>query len=280
MSDRLPYTPPYAPGHRSVEYRIPVPTSLDEYQKALHYMTGRTAKKEVETGDSGVELIVSEPFDDPARGGKGVYTEKVYHLESRMPAVARKLLPNSAKVVHEFCWNAFPNIRTELHVPFFKKASVIIESRHVEGLDVPDSVFADAEPCPSDTPVVVLNIASDPTPEKDACDEEEPSLVSSATTGRLPLARDWLDTAAAGTAAKDTPYITVCKRVMLTFSYTGVQKKGETSGLDSYKPIFLTTHKQLVSWIDDWFPMTLEDCRNFEIEILEQLEASKSKPES
>ena len=115
-SERRPYGEPYAPGHRSMQYQIPLPMSTEEYGRAQHYMTGKTAAKEVETGDSGVELLFSEEFDDPAKGGKGIYTEKVYHLQSRLPAIIRKLAPKSAQVLYEYCWNAYPVIRTELCV--------------------------------------------------------------------------------------------------------------------------------------------------------------------
>ena len=115
-SERRPYGEPYAPGHRSMQYQIPLPMSTEEYGRAQHYMTGKTAAKEVETGDSGVELLFSEEFDDPAKGGKGIYTEKVYHLQSWLPAIIRKLAPKSAQVLYEYCWNAYPVIRTELCV--------------------------------------------------------------------------------------------------------------------------------------------------------------------
>lgn len=149
---------------------------------------------------------------------------------------------------------------------------MVIESRHIDSLEVPDDIFADGLPCESDTPVVILNVGTDPTPEKDQDDAEEPSLVTSEVTGRLPLPSDWLEKAKANqTPDASTPHMTVVKRIMLTFNYKGAQRKAETGGLDSYGPVFLTTHKQLLSWIDEWHGMSLEECRTFETETLARI---------
>jgi hypothetical protein len=52
-------------------------------------------------------------------GGKyssGQYTYKIYHLQSKVPAMIRLVAPKGALEVHEEAWNAYPYCRTVITV--------------------------------------------------------------------------------------------------------------------------------------------------------------------
>lgn len=78
------------------------------------------ASKNETGGGEGVEVVVNQPFDNfPLLGGqfsKGQYTKKIYHLDTKVPALVRLVTPKGALAVHEEAWNAYPYCKTVLTV--------------------------------------------------------------------------------------------------------------------------------------------------------------------
>jgi hypothetical protein len=87
--------------------------------------------KEKNDGDSQVEIVANEPYTDDSESGQ--YTEKVIRFGSKMPRVFDVLLPESAKMMVEKAWNAYPICHTEYSVPFMgERFGVSLDSIHVE----------------------------------------------------------------------------------------------------------------------------------------------------
>jgi hypothetical protein len=78
--------------------------------------------KQETAGDSGVEILINEPFEDETMG-KGQYTHKIYHLGrfvlidcSRVPRFLAAICPASMFKLEEKAWNAYPYCKTGSHL--------------------------------------------------------------------------------------------------------------------------------------------------------------------
>lgn len=126
-----PKPQPPKSSHGFIEYRIPLPMTVDEFERAQLFMIAE--KSLAATGkDGGVEWLSNEPFDNtdghwgvsPITGvvvpqTRGQYTLKRYHLKSKLPAVVCATMPSSATHLVEESWNAFPHTRTVIVSPYF-----------------------------------------------------------------------------------------------------------------------------------------------------------------
>ena len=102
------------------EYRIPLPLTVEEYRIAQLYMIAKKSREESKGTESGVEILVNEPYND-GPGGSGQFTHKIYHVGSHLPGWFKSLLPKSALTVEEEAWNAYPYTKTRFKCPFVEK---------------------------------------------------------------------------------------------------------------------------------------------------------------
>lgn len=305
-STELQYAPPYKPGHRIVEYRYVLPLSVEEFQRAQPYVIAKSSKQEAERNASSVrvcssrpcccssaaeanlssslvhstaralrcaqaiELLKNEPFADDF--GTGHYSQKRYFIRDRLPSVIAKLAPKSAQNIEEHCWNAYPRIKTVLRIPFFNKASIVVLSHHVDNDDGQQENALNLSPEQlAVREIAHINVATEPVPDKEYRVSDDPAKATS-KTGRLPLAADWQ-------ARSPGKMMCVYKAALVTFDYTGVQKKAELSTLETYKNVFTLSHKQAVAWMDDWLDLTLAQALDYETRTFAELSGeAASKP--
>ena len=71
--------------------------------------------------ESGVEILINEPYEDGPGGKGGQYTHKIYHVGSHLPAWLKSLMPKTALIVEEEAWNAYPYTKTRFKCPFVDK---------------------------------------------------------------------------------------------------------------------------------------------------------------
>eukprot|EP00695_Tsukubamonas_globosa_P001438 TRINITY_DN2463_c0_g1_i1.p1 TRINITY_DN2463_c0_g1~~TRINITY_DN2463_c0_g1_i1.p1 ORF type:complete len:104 (-),score=47.36 TRINITY_DN2463_c0_g1_i1:93-404(-) len=64
------------------------------------------------------------------------------------------------------------------------------------------------------------------------------------------------------------------KLVSVTFDYTGLQKKVETTVFEAQRKVFAMSHRQAFSWIDEWVDLTIEMIREIEKEMFAQMNAA------
>ena len=76
----------------TIEYRIPLPFTTEEYKIAQLYMVDKKSRLESTNGDdstkAGIEILINEPYHN-GPGGEGQYTRKVFHLSGKLPGWLR-----------------------------------------------------------------------------------------------------------------------------------------------------------------------------------------------
>ena len=250
-----------------VEYRIPMPLSVDEFKIAQLYMVAK-ASRENTGGGEGVEVLKNEPYDntDGHMGtsehsgvevpkNKGQYTLKKYYLASRVPGFLAAIMPADSLVLIEEAWNAYPHCLTVMTNGYFdkKKFRIRIESQHLPDRgDTENALGASADALRERT-VVPLDIAS-PVDESNYVEAEDPTKFRSAKTERGGLvAGEW--------AAAHEPVMTMYKLVTIDFKYWGLQTKTERMIADQQRALLHVTMRQAFCLIDEWHGLTMEDIR-------------------
>jgi len=244
------------------EYRINLPFAVDEYQSGQLYSVAKTSSQETSNGE-GVEVLKNEPFKNED-GLEGQYTEKIYHLGSRLPGWMKAILPSNALKLEEKAWNAYPYCKTVLRNPWLgDKFTFIIESRHFNDDGKQENVHNLTPDLLKKREVDFIDIAAEKLDKKDYKKEEDPTLVKSEKAERGPLVGDW--------KAKK-PLMTAYKLVTVEFNYFGFQGKVENFLHTFERNLFLKFHRQVYCWLDEWFGMSVEDVRAYEAKTKEELD--------
>jgi len=245
------------------EYRIPLPLTCEEYKIGQLYSVGKSSNMETK-GDAGVEVLVNEPYTDAERTGQ--YTHKIMHLGSRLPGWVAAIAPKNALKLEEKAWNAFPWCRTELSNPMLgEKFTYRIESMHFDNdIGTQDNVFGLDAAALKNRQVEIVDIANSELVEYK--EDEDPSKFKSTKTERGPLVKgEWFKTA--------TPVMCCYKLVTVEFKWWGLQTKMQNFMMSFMAGIFARFHRQLFCWIDEWHGMTIEDIREFEKKVADEMNA-------
>ncbi|KAI6219641.1 Phosphatidylinositol transfer protein alpha isoform [Aphelenchoides besseyi] len=272
------------------EYRIPMPLTLDEYQRGQLFSVSEASKNETGGGE-GVEVVKQEPFNSttlcPGQTLSGMYTYKIYRVRSKVPWFFRKMLPEAAMVLVEESWNAFPYCKTVLSNPGYMKDNfyIILETVHVanDNGQLDNALGLDEEKL-RQREVVFLDIL-DPAPLKptDLCAETDPAVFVSAKTNRGPLQSGW--------NSGGTTDIMCCYKLVTTqFKWFGMQTRAEKSIHRNYPRLFIKFHRQVVNakqailfvfseiwcWQDRWYGLSMADIRKIEAETAKQLREQRA----
>ncbi|KAG0306774.1 hypothetical protein BGZ98_001735 [Dissophora globulifera] len=240
------------------EYRITNNCTNSEYQVAQLYNVAEMSQAESGDGE-GVEILVNEPYEDENR--KGQFTHKVYHLESKIPAFIRAVMPKGATTCQEKAWNAFPWCKTVITNDYMKEYfSVTVESLHVEGdrgqlvnaLSLSQDILKQRE-------VVTINVATDPkqyTIQTFNAAKEDVTTFRSTKALRGPLQGDWVKTC--------DPVMTCYKLVSIDFKWRGLQTRTEAFMHSVERDLFTKFHRELFCSMDGWHGLTMKDIREKE----------------
>eukprot|EP01097_Dermamoeba_algensis_P004328 TRINITY_DN2854_c0_g1_i1.p1 TRINITY_DN2854_c0_g1~~TRINITY_DN2854_c0_g1_i1.p1 ORF type:complete len:287 (-),score=46.38 TRINITY_DN2854_c0_g1_i1:178-957(-) len=239
------------------EYRIPLPLSVEEYKIAQLYMVAKFSREKTQNGE-GVEVLVNEPYSDGKTSGQ--YTDKVIHIGSRIPYWAKCVIPTSALTISEKAWNAYPYVKNEYSSPLLGgRFYISTETCYSDRLDE-ENIHGLSEDLLKVREVDVIDIVNDVVEPAHYKESEDPKLFSSKKTGRGPLTTDWMKTC-------KQPMMCIYKLVKVNFQVWGIQSRAETYIHKSYvRDIMLLGHRQAFAWMDEWFDMTMEDIRKFELE--------------
>merc|ERR1711879_255115 len=247
-----------------IEYRIPMPVSCDEYKIGQLYAVSKSSNQET-SGDSGVEVLVNEPYDKD--GKKGQYTHKIYHLGSKIPGWLAALAPASALKIDEKAWNGFPHIKTELTNPFMgDRFTYTVETMHKDNDTGEEENILELEKSQLKQRVIKRVDIIDPVP-----DSEDPTKFKSEKTGRGPLEKDWQKTS--------NPVMCAYKLVTIDFRYFGLQNRVENLILSYQDNIFAKFHQQVFCWLDEWYGMSIDDIRAYEVKLAEEMNSKLDAPE-
>jgi hypothetical protein len=258
--------------NRIQEYRIVLPTTIPQYRIGNLYMVNRIARED-KGGGEGIEILTNEPYEKGEE--RGVYTHKIYHIKSKIPAAFRWAVPDSYLHFHEESWNSYPHFLTTWTIPGKEKDFFLhIESQHfpyTRGSEVPEnSIGLDAEELKKRKIVYLDIVGHDPKPDPPefdllnfTCPEAgianpltEPKPDSIDFT-KLPK---WID-------SYDGEMMICCKVVKFRFHWKVIQGKVRNFVMDStYPGLFSNVHRKLISWIGVWGNWTQEDLAAYEAE--------------
>jgi hypothetical protein len=248
------------------EFRIPLPLDISEYQVAQLYTVSEMSKQE-SSGDSGVEVLANEPYED-SEFGSGQYTHKIYYLGNRLPGFLRTLFPRSAFQLEERAWNSFPYCKTTLTNGFLRDRFCIdIETWHHSELDI-ENVHGLDENEIQEREVISIDIANDKV-DSGYSESTDPTLFHSVKTGRGPLTRNWM--------LMEGPKMCCYKLVRIKFQIFGFERRVENLIFKSQSDLFQKFHRKLFCLIDQWFGLTMEDIRSLEEKTKRDLDAIVSR---
>lgn len=272
------------------EYRTICPISVEKYKIGSVYMTAKRSEEETkQVKGEGIETIKLEPFKNEKESG--IYTYKIMHFKSRIPAFMRWALPDKYCHCHEQSWNAYPHYYTSYAVPGMGEDFVmIVDSYHIpykKGEPIPDNLLNLSEEELSMRKIVYLDILEGkPVPDKnrDLKEWTNPELNINEPLRSLPDAKkdeteppSWIENF-------DGEMMVAVKVVKFKFHWRGLQTIVENFATNSfYHNLFNDNHRAMFRWSDDWAKMTIEDVIEFETKIYNQnnsldFERDDSKP--
>ncbi|XP_048424883.1 phosphatidylinositol transfer protein 2-like isoform X2 [Pyrus x bretschneideri] len=238
------------------EFRIVMPMSLEEYQVAQTYMVMKMQEQNTNSTE-GVEIVESKSFEDDVFG-KGHYSSKIYRLQSKAPSWLTTFAPADALIMQEEAWNAHPRL---IKCPYFTKFQLTVETVNRADNGHSDNVHGLSKAQLATRDVETVDIASS---AKDywslivGTNNTDFSQFTSTKTGRGPLLEGWQDTS--------DPVMTAYKLVTIDAPYWGFGNKLERALLLGERALFLESHRNCFSWIDEWSGMTVEQIREHERE--------------
>lgn len=256
---------------RLIEYRIPLPVSVEEYKLAQLYRVIQESKM-ITDNNEGVEIITNEPFEGKIPKinltRKGQYTHKIFHLHSKIPRFVRMLAPSGSLEVHEKSWNSYPIIYTEISNPYMKDSFYVrIETTCRSGVNDLENVFQLHGTRLQMREVRRIDIAEGKIDPK-----EDPTLFKSQKTGRGPLDKDhWKEN------TNLYPTVTCYKLVDIKFRWSGLEKRVESMLEKFYTRLFIDFNRRLFTTIDEWYGMTLSDIRALEEKAKQELDQMRGK---
>lgn len=306
------------------EFQIVLPITVDAYKVGQLYAVAEASKAETGGGD-GVEVRQNVPgcrsdashkqdpdptkVDDqnyanlPEGYHEYQYTDKIYHLEKKMPkslmVTLKTIAPEGSMKLHEEAWNAYPYCRTVLTNPYMKECFYItITSLHLAG--PPAGAGSNVHNLDKNKlklrgdPVIidvandeVLTAADKAKTEFDPCKYCNPKDDHGCETERycdknneLPaLKPGWWKDEEFIAKHKLTNMMTCYKLVEIKFKWWGLQGfvEGRVGSIEHR--LFTTFHRQLFCTHYQWCEMTIERIREIEEQTKKELDTERAKSE-
>ncbi|KAJ4838922.1 hypothetical protein Tsubulata_025958 [Turnera subulata] len=254
------------------EFRVPMPVSLEEYQIAQMYMVMRMQQQST-TSTEGVEVLENRPLDDDPVFGKCQYTSKIYRLQSKAPTWLTTFAPADSLILTEEAWNAYPRCKTVIKCPYFTKFSLTVETVHKADNGLSENVHGLSKEQLASREVEFLDIASAPADYWSYVignNNTDFSKFKSTRTSRGPLLDGWQD--------RCNPVMTAYKLVTIDAPYWGFGYRLEQALLAGERALFLESHRNCFSWIDEWFGMTMQQIRQLELKTDSALNRRAANP--
>lgn len=240
------------------EFRIVMPMSMEEYEIGLSYTIMKMEQQNTNSKE-GVEVLQQAPFHEDAKLGKGHFTSKVYHLQSKIPSWMKGFAPASALAVHEDSWCAFPKSRTVIKCPLFSKCSLTIDtvtrpdngcSENAHGLSGEQLAAREVEI------IDIASVSRDYWSKAIGAPSVDLTAFKSQRTDRGPLLKGWMDSC--------HPVMTTYKLVTMDAPIWGLGERLEDCIIAGERALFLACHRLCFAWIDEWYGMTVEQIREME----------------
>jgi len=238
------------------EFRIPLPFSLDEFERGFRYSNARSAREQGALGNGlGLEILSANTFYDE-KLGEGTFQHAIYRMGDRLPSWAQRLAPPSAMMAEERTWNAFPWIKTVITCPFFSNVHITILTRNVEGetSHTIENIHALDEELLAQRRVEYLDIADfeiqSVDPKDIAGSNRDPRTFRSAS-GRGPLTQGWQE--------RITPRMCSYKLCIVKAPYWGIESRAQRYFMQLVVDCFLVAHRNCYMWMDEWMKLSQDD---------------------
>lgn len=270
-----------------VEYRVILPTNVPQYQIGNLYMCAQRTR-ETAGGGEGIEIVKNEPYE---RGEEhGQYTHKIMHFKSKVPGFIRWAIPDKYLHLHEKSHNSYPHFHTVYEMPGMgKDFYLLVESQHIpydKEKGCPDNLLNLDAADLKQRQVVYLDIVNGkPKPEKPewnmdgfVCPEAEINTPLSAPKKTVDEHKvpEWV-------ANYDGTLMICVKVVKFIFHWRGLQSGVEKVAGNVFHDVFLDSHRALMSWAKNWFPMDMAAIRALEKQLEDeqrQIQFEKDEEES
>lgn len=251
------------------EYRICMPLSVEEYQVGQLYMIARHSLEQSDSGE-GVEVVENAPCENE-QYGKGQFTEKRIHLSNRLPYWVQSMIPRLFYVT-EKAWNYYPYTETEYTCSFIPKFNIFIRTKYENNAGTSENCLDLTEEQLAERTVDFVDIAFDELAAKHYKEDEDPRKYKSVKTNRGPLEEGWRDSS--------DPIMCSYKLVNASFEVWGLQTRVEDYVQRAIRDILLLGHRQAFVWMDHWHGMTMEDVRQYELQMQQETNTKVLQPES
>uniref|UniRef100_A0A914HFJ0 Phosphatidylinositol transfer protein n=1 Tax=Globodera rostochiensis TaxID=31243 RepID=A0A914HFJ0_GLORO len=252
------------------EYRIIMPMTVEEFQIGHLWTVAEAAKKETGGGE-GVQVLRNEPFEGAnlfhGEFTSGQYTHKVYHVDTKMPAILRAFMPKGSQTLHERAWNAYPYILTKFTSPYMKEnLELTIQTIYQDNAGTTENPFGLPPDELSRRMVVNIDIANDKEhlSRSDIREATRPSMFRSEVTGRGPLRGAWQE--------NTDPLMCCYKLITVNFNLFGFQTLVESYLKKQFPRLLSKFHREMFCMMDRWYGLTLAQIRALEEETQRQLD--------
>ena len=263
---------------RITEYRVILPTNVTQYQIANLYMCAQRTR-ETTKGGEGIEIIKNEPYEEGEE--KGQYTHKIMHFKSKVPAAIRWAIPDKYLHIHEKSHNSYPHFHTYYEQPGMgDDFYLLVESQHIPYTTeqgVPDNALGLTEEELKMRQIVYIDIVnSKPKPEKPEWDMHG-FKCPEAQVDELLTPKNICDETKPPEWTTNYKGTMICavKIVKFKFKWFGIQTAVEKFAMGIFHDVFLDSHRAMFQWAAQWYPMTIQDIRKLEDEVLAEQKAVK-----
>jgi len=243
------------------EYRVILPMSVERYQVGQLYTVAECSKENTGSGD-GIEVVKNEPYERD--GERGQYTNKMYHLNKKVPGWMAAMAPTGSLKLLEEAWNAYPYCKTEMTNQYFTSFKTSIETIHLDDAGQTENAHKLSEEELKLRTVVYIDIAND----RIYSEQHDPKKVRSEKAQVGPLGAGWIEKRKAAGETLMCAYKLVKIEGNFGWGITGSITQFVAS---SQQKLFTMFHQKLFCWLDDWLEMTMEDIRAWEAKTKQEL---------
>lgn len=262
-------------------YKIVMPFSVEDYEKGLLYTVAHMSRQETGKG-SGVEVLEKRPqpdytLPDGTTANNCVYTHKLYHCERFVPNWIRKLAyrlygKNSLKFL-EYSHQSFPYMYTEsrnMEKP--EKINMTVESMHLDGdhgrNERPQFIHTSGllkrrnsfKGVSMKTLDVTDNIRGLKHLDVTKCVSEKAGIGPLEPSGKKV---SWHDNF-------HEPFMCVYKLAKIRYDIA-FGSSLESTFAKKQEFLLHKIHRQMIYLMDEWWPMSLQEVKEFEEQVNEEL---------
>lgn len=241
--------------------------------------------RETAGNGEGIEILKNEPYQEGEE--KGQYTHKVMHFKSKVPGFIRWAIPDKYLHLHEKSHNSYPHFHTLYEMPGMgKDFYLLVESQHIpydKQAGCPDNLLNLNDEELALRKVEYLDILdSTPKPEKKEWDMhgfqcaeahvDQPLETGGGNGKKKPAQYKADETKPPSWVEGYNGELMICVKVVkFLFHWRGLQTAVEKLALNTvFHDVFLDSHRALMVWAKDWFPMDMEGIRKLEHELEEE----------